>query len=173
MEPCQSIIKWSHVVKENPIGMFFFLSHINYSPALKVYLYGKMQYCAEAVTETSTVPLGGQSTWVIVRAYLCTQGQDGMLHAYCVLGEPVWLWLRTFSKVSAEGRQWGWTSILTTGHHRLGKITFFSHWSERNFKKKLPIFICARCPLSCGWAPLRRVWPHPFDTHPADIYRHF
>jgi len=42
--------------------MFFFLSHINYSPALKVYLYGKMQYCAEAVTETSTVPLGGQST---------------------------------------------------------------------------------------------------------------
>jgi len=33
--------------------------------------------------------------------------------------------------------------------------------------------ICARCPLSCRWAPLERVWPRPPDTHPADICRHF
>jgi len=31
--------------------------------------------------------------------------------------------------------------------------------------------VCARCPLSCRWAPLKRVWPHPPDTHPADIYK--
>jgi len=24
-------------------------------------------------------------------------------------------------------------------------------------------------PLSCHWAPLKRAWPHPPDTHPADI----
>ena len=28
--------------------------------------------------------------------------------------------------------------------------------------------VCARCPLSCRWAPLERVWPHP-DPPPADI----
>ena len=33
--------------------------------------------------------------------------------------------------------------------------------------------VCAHCPLSCRWAPLERVWPHPPDTHPADIYGHF
>jgi len=32
--------------------------------------------------------------------------------------------------------------------------------------------VCARCPLSCRWAPLKRVWPHPPDTHPADICKH-
>ena len=32
--------------------------------------------------------------------------------------------------------------------------------------------VCARCPLSCCWAPLKRAWPHPPDTHPADIYKH-
>ena len=26
--------------------------------------------------------------------------------------------------------------------------------------------VCAHCPLSCRWAPLKRVWPHPLDTHP-------
>jgi len=26
--------------------------------------------------------------------------------------------------------------------------------------------------LSCRWAPLKRAWPHPPDTHPADICRH-
>lgn len=59
-----------------PIGVCYFLSHINHSPALRVYLYGKMQCCAETVTETSIVPLGGQSTCLIVRAYLCTHGQN-------------------------------------------------------------------------------------------------
>ena len=28
--------------------------------------------------------------------------------------------------------------------------------------------VCAHCPLSCRWAPLKRVWPRPADTHPAD-----
>ena len=32
--------------------------------------------------------------------------------------------------------------------------------------------VCAHCPLSCHWAPLKRAWPHPPDTHPADICRH-
>jgi len=32
--------------------------------------------------------------------------------------------------------------------------------------------VCARCSLSCRWAPLERVWPHPPDTHPWDIYKH-
>ena len=32
--------------------------------------------------------------------------------------------------------------------------------------------VCARCLLSCHWPPLERVWPHPLDTHPADIFRH-
>ena len=27
--------------------------------------------------------------------------------------------------------------------------------------------VCAHCPLSCRWAPLNRVWPHPPDPHPA------
>lgn len=58
------------------VWMRSFLSHNNHSPALGVYLYGRMQYCAEAATETSIVPLGGQSTCLIVRAYLCTHGQD-------------------------------------------------------------------------------------------------
>ena len=26
--------------------------------------------------------------------------------------------------------------------------------------------VCSHCPLSCRWAPLKRVWPHPPDTHP-------
>jgi len=26
--------------------------------------------------------------------------------------------------------------------------------------------VCARCPLSHHWAPLKRVWPHPLDTPP-------
>ena len=30
----------------------------------------------------------------------------------------------------------------------------------------------ARCPLSCHWAPPKRVWPHPPDTHPSDICKH-
>jgi len=33
--------------------------------------------------------------------------------------------------------------------------------------------VCAHCPLSCHWAPLKGVWPLPPDTHPADIYKHF
>jgi len=33
--------------------------------------------------------------------------------------------------------------------------------------------VCAHCPLSCCWAPLKRAWPHPPDTHPADICRRF
>ena len=32
--------------------------------------------------------------------------------------------------------------------------------------------VCARCPLCCRWAPLKRAWPHPPDTHPWDIYKH-
>ena len=32
--------------------------------------------------------------------------------------------------------------------------------------------VWARCPLSCRWAPLKRVRPHPPDTHPWDIYKH-
>ena len=32
--------------------------------------------------------------------------------------------------------------------------------------------VCAHCPLSCRWAPLKRVWPHPPDTHPWGIYKH-
>ena len=30
--------------------------------------------------------------------------------------------------------------------------------------------VCARCPLSCRWAPLESV-AHPPDPHPADIYK--
>ena len=33
--------------------------------------------------------------------------------------------------------------------------------------------VCARCPLSCHWAPLERVWPRPPDPPPADIWRIF
>ena len=33
--------------------------------------------------------------------------------------------------------------------------------------------VCARCPLSCHWAPLERVWPRPPDPHPADISEAF
>ena len=29
--------------------------------------------------------------------------------------------------------------------------------------------VCACCLLSCHWAPLQRVCPHPPDTHPWDI----
>ena len=32
--------------------------------------------------------------------------------------------------------------------------------------------VCAHYPLSCHWAPLKRVWPHPPDTHPSDIYKY-
>jgi len=32
--------------------------------------------------------------------------------------------------------------------------------------------VCAHCPMSCRWAPLERVWPHPPDPHPADICKH-
>jgi len=32
--------------------------------------------------------------------------------------------------------------------------------------------VCAHCPLCCLWAQLKRVWPHPLDTHPGDIYKH-
>ena len=31
---------------------------------------------------------------------------------------------------------------------------------------------CAHCPLSCCWALLKRVWPHPPDTHPSDICKY-
>ena len=34
-------------------------------------------------------------------------------------------------------------------------------------------FLCLSfCPLSCHWAPLKRAWPHPPDTHPSDFYKH-
>ena len=26
--------------------------------------------------------------------------------------------------------------------------------------------VCSRCPLTCHWALLKRVWPHPPDTRP-------
>ena len=32
--------------------------------------------------------------------------------------------------------------------------------------------VCACCPLSCRWAPLKRAWPHPPDTHAEDVYKH-
>ena len=32
--------------------------------------------------------------------------------------------------------------------------------------------VCARCPLSCHWAPLERVWPRPPDTHTWDFCKH-
>ena len=32
--------------------------------------------------------------------------------------------------------------------------------------------VCAHFPLSCHWASLKRVWPHPLNAHPSDIYRH-
>ena len=32
--------------------------------------------------------------------------------------------------------------------------------------------VCARCPLFCRWALLKRGWPHPPDTHPSDIFKH-
>ena len=32
--------------------------------------------------------------------------------------------------------------------------------------------VCAHCPLSCHWAPLKRAWPHLPDPHPADICKH-
>jgi len=32
--------------------------------------------------------------------------------------------------------------------------------------------VCAHCPLSCHWAPLKRVWPYPPDTHPSDICKY-
>ena len=32
--------------------------------------------------------------------------------------------------------------------------------------------VCAHCPLSCHQAPLKRVWPHPPDTHPSDICKY-
>ena len=32
--------------------------------------------------------------------------------------------------------------------------------------------VCAHCPLSCRWAPLKRAWPHPLDTHPSGICKH-
>ena len=32
--------------------------------------------------------------------------------------------------------------------------------------------VCARCPLSCRWALLKRAWLHPPDTHPADICKY-
>lgn len=28
------------------------------------------------------------------------------------------------------------------------------------------LFVCARCPLSCCWAPVESIWPPPLDTHP-------
>ena len=32
--------------------------------------------------------------------------------------------------------------------------------------------VCARCPLSCHWAPLKRLWPYLLDTQPWDIYKY-
>ena len=32
--------------------------------------------------------------------------------------------------------------------------------------------VCAHCPFSCHWAPLKRVWTHPPDTHSSDIDKH-
>ena len=32
--------------------------------------------------------------------------------------------------------------------------------------------VCAHCLLSCCWAPLKRVRPHPLDPHTYVIYRH-
>lgn len=103
MEPCQSIIKWFHVFKENnSLGMCSFSSSLNHSQAVRVYLHGKMQYCVEAVTETSVVPLGRQSTRLIVGAHLCTQ----KLRASCTLRiKSVCVTLRTVSKILTEGRE--------------------------------------------------------------------
>ena len=33
--------------------------------------------------------------------------------------------------------------------------------------------VCPLFPLSCRWAPPKRAWPRPPDTHPAAICRHF
>ena len=32
--------------------------------------------------------------------------------------------------------------------------------------------VCTRCPLSCRWAPMKRVWLCSLDTHPWDICKH-
>ena len=33
--------------------------------------------------------------------------------------------------------------------------------------------VCAHCSLSCFWAPLKRAWPHSFDSRPLGIYKHW
>ena len=37
------------------------------------------------------------------------------------------------------------------------------------FHVELSRFQSVCCPLTCHWAPLKRTWPHPLDTHPSDI----
>jgi len=52
-------------------------------------------------------------------------------------------------------------------HHPQSEEVFLMF--RRNF---LCFSLCPLRPLSCRWALLKRVWPHPPDTHPSDICKH-
>lgn len=83
-----------------------------------------MQYCAEAVMETSMVSSREQAPWLIVGSYICTYGQERILHAHGPLGPPDSGWEQFLRYKQRKEREWGWTNTLITRHYRLATDTY-------------------------------------------------
>jgi len=63
--------------------------------------------------------------------------------------------------ISREG-----DSTASLGSLGQGSVTLRGRSSSSCSAGASSASVCARCPLSCHWAPLNRVWPHRPDTHP-------
>mgnify|MGYP001852408091 CR=1 FL=1 len=49
---------------------------------------------------------------------------------------------------------------------KVKKFFLMFRWNFLGFSLRLlPLVLC--------WAPLKRAWPHPHDSHPSDIYKHW
>jgi len=110
------------------------------------------------LTESQNVRGWKGPLWVTQSNPLPKQGHPGQLHS--TASRRVW-------NLSREG-----DSTASLGSLGQGSVTLRGRSSSSHSAGASSASVCARCPLSCRWAPLKRVWPRPPDTHPTDIYKH-
>ena len=75
---------------------------------------------------------------------------------------------RQVLNVSREGDS---TASLGSLCHCSGTLTGKEFFSILGGTSCVPA--CAHCPLSCHWAPLKRVWSHSLGIHPSHIYKYW
>lgn len=90
-----------------------------------------MQYCAEAVMESSADPSREQDPWLIVGAYMCTYGPEWILHAHGALRAPDSVWEQFLRYKQRKER----VRLNKQFNHRALQTSYrdtFSPWRERN-----------------------------------------